>query len=180
MWPAFDWCQKLEEKMVSFLFFKSFLMEVTADQTEANSFRFFFLRFRRVRSFQVCSLEPTESTPTAAARWLKTFLFFCLFVLMMWCECRCFGFLPPPPPRRDWMYNISRSLNIHDLPTLVWEKRQAKKRREKRSRNCRRLWGVCECDSLLSANSQKISLRCFSRHLVSVTKAGKKLGLWVR
>lgn len=95
---------------------------------------------------------------------IKNFsFFFCLFVLMMWCECRCFG----PPPRRDWMYNISRSLNIHGLPTLVWEKRQAKKRREKSSR-------VCECDSLLSANSQKISLRCFSRHLVSVTKAGKK------
>lgn len=64
--------------MVPFLFFKSFLMEVTADQTETNSSilrkHFFFFFFKGhvsgggVKSFQVCSLKPTESTPTAAAR----------------------------------------------------------------------------------------------------------------
>lgn len=82
----------------------------------------------------------------------------------MWCACRCFF-----AACRDWMYNISHSLNIHDLSTLFEEK-------DKKDREAETAADCGECVSVTACylwTHRKIPLHCFSCHLASVTKAGK-------
>lgn len=79
-------------------------------------------------------------------------------------------------PCRDWMYNISHSLNIHDLPTMFEEKDKERKEKQKLPPTVRSVWVwqlvICE----LTEKFHSIVFPAISFLL----QRREKLGLWVR
>lgn len=85
--------------------------------------------------------------------------------------CMPLFFLPPP-----WLNVQHFTLVKYSWPAYnVWAKRHGKKRKAEAAADCEECVSVTAC---YLWTHRKISLHCFSCRLVSVTKAGKKLGLW--